>query len=360
MDLDGTKISIRVLSLTALALIGSSTAASGEKLHFEKYTGPLAYALKIVPPWEDGGFLEINLPEHLERVPGGHGILRHNDRNSRGHWEVAPDGLSAALDAPSSTIPGVFVLGTAKVVSEERIELSMKITNKGDSSLDLPNPLYCHHYAFLTGFPQAAREPGDAPFDNFEYTYVFVHGKVKTLAAIPTRNPKTNRKGAIVRNCPQTEHRFAEQAGGYIEEGIDAAVAAVTSRDGKRNLVLAWTPGKSLLSNAYIPCLHTDPYYGEIAPGESRTAKGVILLTERPVKKVMHEVLADGLGTPPKISLKSSLRAAPEKRTIRIATTQPKTKSIDPRMQDPAQVLAEVDAGLDYLESLVDQADECH
>ena len=38
-----------------------------------------AYGLNIVPPWPDGGSLFVNLPEHLEYMPGTKGIARHHD-----------------------------------------------------------------------------------------------------------------------------------------------------------------------------------------------------------------------------------------------------------------------------------------
>lgn len=285
------------LFVSAALAVTYAVAADG-KPRFEAYVGPFAYGLRIVPPWVDGGYLEINLPEHLERVPGGHGVLRHNDRDPRGHWTVSSDGDRAVLDVPSPTISGVSVLGTAKVRNQERIDLTMRITNASRSALTLPKALYCNHYASLTGFPQHVRQP-DVPFDNFHRTYVVSDGQVKALSEMPTRNPQATRKGAIVRGCPQNEARFAKNAGGFIEAGIDAAIAGITSRDAKRSLIVAWSPGKSLLSNAYIPCLHADPYYGEIAPGDSATAKGVILLTNRPIETVMKELIREGVGTWP-------------------------------------------------------------
>ena len=59
--------------------------------------------------------------------------------------------------------------------------------------------------------------------------------------------------------------------------------SAVTSLDGRRKLILAWTPGSRLLSNAEIPCLHADPFFGTIGPGRSAEARGVLILTEGPL-----------------------------------------------------------------------------
>ena len=41
------------------------------------------------------------------------------------------------------------------------------------------------------------------------------------------------------------------------------------SVDWKRKLLITFTPGKSILTNAFIPCAHADPYYGTLAPGQA-------------------------------------------------------------------------------------------
>jgi hypothetical protein len=252
----------------ALLLILQAT----ESPRFEKYDGPFAYGLTIVPPWANGGQLVINLPEHLEYDSRGMGILRHNDKERRGTWEVSADGRRATLDVESPTAPGVRVRGEATVAGPDRIALTIGITNGGKIPLPAVKPLYCAHYRHLAGSPQWV--------DNFKHVYVLRGGKVVALADVPTKDPQTKIKGGTVAGCEQHDNGFAEKNGGLVESGVDAAVAAVQSLDGKRKAVVAWTPGKSFLSNADIPCLHADPYYGTIEPGKSAEAKGVVLFAE--------------------------------------------------------------------------------
>jgi hypothetical protein len=61
------------------------------------------------------------------------------------------------------------------------------------------------------------------------------------------------------------QHRLTRpwDDGGTIEEGIDAAIIALTSLDEKRKVVTAGTPGRSMLSNSRIPCMHAGPFYAE-------------------------------------------------------------------------------------------------
>jgi hypothetical protein len=256
----------------------------------EPYEGPFAYGFTVVPPWADGGKLVVNLPEHLEYDSRGMGILRHNDKDPRGKWTAAADGKSAVLDVESPTAPGVRVKGEAKVVGPDRVEVTMKITNGGKIPLPSVKPLYCVQYRHLAGFPQWV--------DNFKHVHVPRGGKLVALADVPTRDPATKIKGGSVVGAEPSEHAFAEKNGGLVEPGVDAALAAVASLDGKRKLLVAWSPGRSFLSNANIPCLHGDPFYGAIAPGGSAEAKGVFLFTEGPLEEAAAKLRAEGWGAP--------------------------------------------------------------
>ena len=67
--------------------------------------------------------------------------------------------MTAALDAESVTAPGVFVEGRAKVVSKQRIEVTMKIINRSERiTLGAIRPLYCHQYRDARRLPPVGRE----------------------------------------------------------------------------------------------------------------------------------------------------------------------------------------------------------
>jgi hypothetical protein len=276
------------------ALMGA--VAGGVKL--ENYPPPTPpgegeyfnFGLYVVPPWEAGGKLLINFPEHLE-YDGGMGILRYSDAAPQKHWVASADGMSAVLDVESPTAPGVHVDGTARVVSDERVEFTMRITNRGQIPLPTIRPLYCFQYRRLTGFPQWV--------GNFKYTFVLQKGKLVAVADLPCAKAETHVKAATVLGCPEVvDMNFARRAGGVVEGGIDAAITAVTSLDGKRSLVIAWTPGRSLLTNMNIPCMHADPYYGNIPVGEMREARGVVILTEKPLAETVEALVKEGVGAP--------------------------------------------------------------
>jgi len=266
------------------------SAAVGPR--FTRYAGPFAYGLEVVAPWQDGGTLIINLPEHLERWPGTQGILRHNDKAPKGHWQVSEDGKRATLDVESSTMPGIFVKGAASAVGGDRVELTMQISNTTDRALPGIRPLYCFQYRHLTGFPQW--------IDNFKHTYVLIGGKAVALADIPTERADADVKGAYVRGCTQRDSDdFPRSRGGLIEDReLDAAIIAVEALKGPRKVVMAWTPGKSMLSNAAIPCAHGDPFYGPVPAGEAREAEGIVWFTEKPVEEALKTLAGEGHGAP--------------------------------------------------------------
>ena len=90
------------------------------------------------------------------------------------------------------------------------------------------------------------------------------------------------------------------ERGGLIEDGVDASIVVITSLDSKRAMIIGWTPGKNAFSNRAIPCVHADPYYGDIKPGESKTAREVILFTQDDPAAAVASLLAEGVGRPGK------------------------------------------------------------
>jgi hypothetical protein len=251
---------------------------------------PKAYGLTILPPWKDGGALYANFPEHFEHGDVGYGILRYSDKRANA-WKIAPDGRAAHYEVESPELPGVIVRATA-VAEGDHARLTLKVTNGGEKTLERVKPLLCFWYAGLAGFP-------DKLSDNFHFTYVVMDGKPVALSSIPTDNPDATAKVAYVRGCSQHDcDKFAQSRGGLIAHDIDLAVIAVTARDGKHKVILAFTPGKSILSNAFIPCAHADPYVGTIKPSESREVEGLIVFTDAPLDKAVRTLRRAGVGAP--------------------------------------------------------------
>ncbi len=235
------------------------------------------YGLNIRAPWKDGGKLFILFPEHLEYNPVGNTILRHYDPIPS-PWEISPDGKKASYRVESPALPGVFVESSATVLTDNElpvdvtgIRMSMKIRNKGNDTLPVVRTLFCMQYGGLEGFPKAGQ-------DNFSHNFIVMGGKLTSLATLPVENPDASFRGCVVKGCPQRDTR-AEKQGGLIGQDMDLALSVVTSADNSRKLIVWWTPGKSMIANARIPCMHADPYFGNLKPGDQAAAEGYILFT---------------------------------------------------------------------------------
>ena len=240
----------------------------------------MAYGLNIVPPWPDGGSVFVNLPEHLEYMPGTKGIARHHDKR-KNVWQISADSTEAHYAVESITEPGVFF--SVKAISRgQRARFEITITNHSEKILNSLRPMFCYQYNLLKGFPIRLT-------DNFAHTFIIVNGKLVSVADLAVKNSNAIARMAQVKDCKDEHNWWAEEMGGFIEQRMDVAYTVLTSANDNRKVILRWTPGKNLLTNAYIPCIHSDPCMGNLAPGESRTAYGELIFTRAPLNQVMNE-----------------------------------------------------------------------
>lgn len=260
-------------------------AAFSEEIFF--YTDPnkksespeeiLTYGLFINSPWKSGGFLFLNFPEHLEYNPVGNTILRHYD-SIPNPWVISPDRKQASFRVESLALKDVYVESIARVAKDRElppeargVHVSMKIINHGSQTLPVIRPLICNQFSDLVGFPQRHHD--------FKNNYIVIEDQIVSLGELATINMASTFKGSVVKGSPQKDTR-SEKTGGLIPQDMDLAVSIVTSIDHQRKIVFWWTPGKSLIANSFIPCIHADPYFGTLKPGEEAYAEGLILFTE--------------------------------------------------------------------------------
>jgi hypothetical protein len=241
------------------------------------------YALNIVPPWLDGGAILVNLPEHLEYMPGTMGIARHHDKRAN-VWKVSADSLEASYGVESLTEPGVFFSVKAGAVND-RATFDVTIENRSKKILRSIRPLFCFQYHLLKGFPAGLS-------DNFQHTYVVINGKPAKVSDLTVKKPDAYARMAQVKDCSDEHNWWAEEMGGFITQKIDSGLTILTASNDERKVALRWLPGKSFLSNSFIPCIHADPCMGDLAPGESRQVKGELLFTRALLDEVMTEFSA--------------------------------------------------------------------
>jgi hypothetical protein len=241
----------------------------------------MAYGLNITPPWPDGGSFFINLPEHLWYMPDTKGIARHHDKR-KNVWQISKDGKTASYSIESLSEPGVF-LSVEGRADKDRVNFELTITNRSEVFLKSIGPLFCFQYHHLKGFP-AKRT------DNFAHTFIVMDGKPVALKDIKVKTQDAVARMAQVKDCIDESNWWAEKMGGMIEQRIDMAFTALTSSKDDRKVIVSWTPGKSILSNTVIPCIHADPCIGDLDPGESRTVHGVLIFTRNSIESVINEL----------------------------------------------------------------------
>jgi len=240
----------------------------------------MAYGLNIVPPWSDGGSIFVNLPEHLEYMPGTKGIARHHDKRAN-VWKVSADSTEANYAVESLTEPGVF-FSVKATTADQRATFEMTIINRSKKILNSIRPMFCFQYNLLKGFPEKNT-------DNFAHTFIIMKGNPVSVAGTGVKNPDAIARMTQVSSCTDEHNWWAEKMGGFIEQRIDAAYTILTSAHDDRKVVLHWTRGKNFLSNAAIPCIHADPCVGDLAPAESRTVYGELIFTRAALKQIMKE-----------------------------------------------------------------------
>ena len=240
----------------------------------------MAYGLNIMPPWPDGGSIFVNLPEHLEYMPGTKGIARHHDKLAN-VWKAGADSTEANYAVESTTEPGVFF--SLKALSNgQRATFEITIANRSEKILNSLRPMFCYQYNLLKGFPVRLT-------DNFAHTFIIVNGKPVPVAGFGVKDSNAIARMAQVKDCKDEHNWWAIEMGGFIEQRMDVAYTIITAANDDRKVILYWTPGKSLLTNAYIPCIHSDPCMGDLKPGESRTVHGELIFTRAPLEQVMNE-----------------------------------------------------------------------
>lgn len=244
------------------------------------------YGLMVQSPWEAGGTLFLHFPEHLEYNPVGNSILRHWDKIPP-PWVISPDGKQASYRVESPFLKDVFVEAFARVQQEDElpsdavcVRLAMKIINKGTVTLPVIRPLICMQYNGLNGFSKDTKS-------HYKHNFIAIDNELTALSDLATENSNTTFKGCVVAGCPQHDTR-SEATGGLIEKDMDLALSVLTSVDNRRKVIIWWTPGKSMIANANIPCLHADPYFGTANPGEEVLAEGMIIFSEGEIEPIVE------------------------------------------------------------------------
>ncbi len=78
-----------------------------------------------------------------------------------------------------------------------------------------------------------------------------------------------------------------------VQEPADHGLLCVQSRDGAHSIGLAWPDANRLMARSSIPCLHSEPVYPSLDPGESVEAVGKLYFSEDGISPILNRFRAD-------------------------------------------------------------------
>jgi len=78
---------------------------------------------------------------------------------------------------------------------------------------------------------------------------------------------------------------------GFTNSLSDDGIIGVVSQDGSTVLTTTWNPSHHLQANRRrtYSCIHSNPFFGHLAPGESRTCRGYVLLIKGDIGRAWSE-----------------------------------------------------------------------
>ncbi len=177
--------------------------------------------LSVFPPWRDGGYVVLDIPEALW--------------SNLGLTYLAHTHIPTVWDAQGKKLP--------------RLEWQRLDDGSYEVERDLPNGI------------------------SFRVTATPVQDHVKLSMSLKNGTDATL-TDLRVQMCAllKAAHGFAEQTND--NKVFAAPFAACRDASGKRWIIFAWQPIHNVWGNAPCPCLHADPKIPDCPPGETREVHG--------------------------------------------------------------------------------------
>lgn len=223
----------------------------------------------ISPSWPSQEYLWLDFPEAIF-VGNQLLFLSHVNPAVRADlpdlakvpWEEIPGGLQFERTLPSGIVFG----GSLVKGKQSTVEMEIRIRNGGDQPLKEITLQTC---VFL----RAIREFADYTRDN-----KFVHH--------PTRGWITMTQARELSEGPGP-YRIGWRTKG--KPLADLPIIATVSNAADRLVAMTWhSDTLSLVSNPNHPCMHADPKFKDLLPGESGSIRGRLVFFEGPLKDFDH------------------------------------------------------------------------
>jgi hypothetical protein len=242
----------------------------------------------------DGKFeWRLRIPERVfcdEGVPVGHDIFRVHGPVTWTPEDKLEDGVTLAFDrdnledTPRKAVPISLSYGLRVLPKPYGAELVLTMKNTGAKPITNLTGHVC--LGHLTG---AFRDP------NFERVFVrrggaFLSLKETDRGKDPIRAHYRVKDQLPIKVFDNPDNRFW---GGLSREVVDDGLILTRSKDGERLVALWFENASEVFQNSDEPnmCIHSDPCFGDLAPGEMVERKGRLILFEGGLEAFEKEYL---------------------------------------------------------------------
>jgi len=219
---------------------------------------PQEHIAWVSPPWPTNDYLWLDFPEAIWRDEKIQFLSHSNPRFEVAYphepkvpWSVGRDGLSYERTLPG----GISFAGELRLADEQTVSMTISIHNGSDEPLHDVRLQTC---AYL----RAIREFAD-----------YTNGN--KLVHTPERGWITLEE-ALKR--PGEPRGSVSVGWGWNRKVADLPLIATVSNQADRLVGMSWYGSTcTLVGNPDHPCMHADPYFDDIAPGETAEVKGELL-----------------------------------------------------------------------------------
>jgi len=215
----------------------------------------------VSPPWTEDGFVWMDFPEVImqerEFLYAGHGPIGHRSVHHgplpRAPWYEVEQGIAFDRVLPS----GLAFGGSLTRRSESEVKMSMYMRNDTGQPLLGVKMQTC---AYLRQLREFAAETADNKY---------IHAPDRGW--VPLSNLKQIKK-------ENGKYRYGWRGGRLI---ADQPFIVTISSSGDRLIAMTWHEETlSLVSNSAHPCMHADPAWPDLAPGDRHTVNGKLVFYE--------------------------------------------------------------------------------
>ena len=231
---------------------------------------PWEHIAWVSPSWPSQDYLWLDFPEAIFTSQGLLFLSHINppfptvfQNLPKVPWHQTPEGIRFERELPN----GISFGGSVMKGGSSKVDLELHIKNGSTEPLGNITLQTC---AFLRGIKEFA-----------DYTRANKYIHVPPSGWISMEEAQSLEKG-------NEKYRFGWRTSG--KPIADLPVAVTLSNEAERLVAMTWFEDTlSLVSNPSHPCVHADPRFKDLAPGEEASVRGRLIFFEGPLEEFDFE-----------------------------------------------------------------------